>query len=63
MPVQTVLVFTGVTALEVVATPAGIRVCRERQLSALTPLTGVFTPTQVERIYDVARNREAWLDV
>ncbi|MER7940230.1 NERD domain-containing protein [Streptomyces sp. NPDC094473] len=63
VPVQTVLVFTGVTALEVVATPDGIRVCRERQLSALTPLTGVFTLTQVERIYDVARNAEAWLDV
>ncbi|MFI8867573.1 nuclease-related domain-containing protein [Streptomyces sp. NPDC053707] len=63
VPVQTVLVFTGVTALEVVATPDGIRVCRERQLSALTPLTGVFTLTQVERIYDVARNTEAWLDV
>ncbi|MGW1317845.1 NERD domain-containing protein [Streptomyces sp. NPDC002426] len=63
VPVQTVLVFTGVTALEVVATPDGTRVCRERQLSALTPLTGVFTLTQVERIYDVARNAEAWLDV
>ncbi|MEU2676497.1 nuclease-related domain-containing protein [Streptomyces sp. NPDC007107] len=62
VPVQTVLVFTGVTALEVVATPDGVRVCRERQLSALTPLTGVFTLTQVERIYDVARNAEAWLD-
>ncbi|MFE4213157.1 nuclease-related domain-containing protein [Streptomyces sp. NPDC056844] len=63
VPVQTVLVFTGVTALEVVATPDGVRVCRERQLSALTPLTGVFTLTQVERIYDVARNAEAWLEV
>ncbi|MEU8707220.1 nuclease-related domain-containing protein [Streptomyces sp. NPDC048565] len=62
VPVQTVLVFTGVTELEVVATPAGVRVCRERQVSALAPLTGVFTPTQVERVYDVARNGEAWLD-
>ncbi|MEU0301146.1 NERD domain-containing protein [Streptomyces sp. NPDC006175] len=62
VPVQTVLVFTGVTALEVASTPAGVRFCRERQLSVLTPLTGVFTPTQVERIYDVARNREAWPD-
>ncbi|MEV8227813.1 NERD domain-containing protein [Streptomyces sp. NPDC079167] len=62
VPVQTVLVFTGVTALEVASTPAGVRVCRERQLSVLTPLTGVFTPTQVERVYDVARNREAWPD-
>ncbi|WP_406145966.1 NERD domain-containing protein [Streptomyces sp. NBC_01012] len=62
VPVQTVLVFTGVTELEVVATPAGVRVCRERQVSALAPLTGVFTLTQVERVYDVARNGEAWLD-
>ncbi|MFF0073773.1 NERD domain-containing protein [Streptomyces sp. NPDC005494] len=62
VPVQTVLVFTGVTALEVVATPAGVRVCRERQLSALAPLTGVLTATQVERVYDVARNGEAWPD-
>ncbi|MEU1482309.1 NERD domain-containing protein [Streptomyces sp. NPDC005752] len=62
VPVQTVLVFTGVTALEVASTPAGTRVCRERQVSVLAPLTGVFTPTQVERVYDVARNREAWLD-
>ncbi|MFG2591545.1 NERD domain-containing protein [Streptomyces sp. NPDC048438] len=62
VPVQTVLVFTGVTALEVASTPAGVRVCRERQVSVLAPLTGVFTPTQVERVYDVARNREAWLD-
>ncbi|MBM7441321.1 nuclease-related domain-containing protein [Streptomyces sp. HB132] len=62
VPVQTVLVFTGVTALEVASTPAGVRVCRERQVSVLAPLTGVFTPTQVERVYDVARNGEAWLD-
>ncbi|MFB8028097.1 MULTISPECIES: nuclease-related domain-containing protein [unclassified Streptomyces] len=62
VPVQTVLVFTGVTALEVVATPPAVRVCRERELSALAPLTGVLTATQVERVYDVARNGEAWLD-
>ncbi|MEU0146899.1 nuclease-related domain-containing protein [Streptomyces sp. NPDC006288] len=60
VPVGTVLLFTGVTALEVVATPAGVRVCREREVSALAPLTGVLTATQVERVYDVARNREAW---
>ncbi|WP_406464541.1 NERD domain-containing protein [Streptomyces sp. NBC_00111] len=62
VPVQTVLVFTGVTALEVVAPPPGVRVCRERELSALAPLTGVLTATQVERVYDVARNAEAWPD-
>ncbi|MEU5714200.1 nuclease-related domain-containing protein [Streptomyces sp. NPDC020403] len=61
VPVGTVLVFVGVTALEVVATPAGVRVYRDRQVSALAPLTGVLTPTQVEKVYDVARNREAWV--
>ncbi|MEU1214988.1 nuclease-related domain-containing protein [Streptomyces sp. NPDC005791] len=61
VPVQTVLVFTGVAALEVAATPSGVRVCRERQVAALAPLTGVLTATQVERVYDVARNGEAWL--
>ena len=61
VPVQTVLVFTGVAALEVAATPSGVRVCRERQVAALAPLTGALTATQVERVYDVARNGEAWL--
>ncbi|WP_371612800.1 NERD domain-containing protein [Streptomyces clavifer] len=62
VPVQTVLVFVGVTTLDVLATPPGVRVCRERHVSALAPLTGVLTATQVERVYDIARNREAWLD-
>ncbi|MFD9952788.1 nuclease-related domain-containing protein [[Kitasatospora] papulosa] len=62
VPVQTVLVLTGVTALEVVAVPAGVSVYREREVSALAPLTGVLTATQVERVYDVARNAEAWLE-
>ncbi|WP_234316677.1 nuclease-related domain-containing protein [Streptomyces sp. NRRL S-15] len=62
VPVRTVLVFTGVTALEVVATPPGTSVYRERQVSALAPLRGGLTATQVERVYDVARNGEAWLD-
>ncbi|MFF2730667.1 nuclease-related domain-containing protein [Streptomyces sp. NPDC058008] len=62
VPVRTVLVLTGVTALEVVAAPADVSVYRERQVSALAPLTGVLTATQVERVYDVARNAEAWLD-
>ncbi|MGW2533646.1 nuclease-related domain-containing protein [Streptomyces sp. NPDC001499] len=62
VPVQTVLVLTEVTALEVVAVPAGVSVYREREVSALAPLTGVLTATQVERVYDVARNAEAWLE-
>ncbi|MFG2428249.1 NERD domain-containing protein [Streptomyces sp. NPDC048590] len=62
VPVESVLVFTGVTGLEVAATPEGVRVYGERQVSALAPLTGVLTPTQVERVYDVARNAVAWLE-
>ncbi|WP_405801279.1 NERD domain-containing protein [Streptomyces halstedii] len=60
VPVGTVLVFTGVTALDVVTTPPDVRVLRERQVSSLAPLSGALTPTQVERVYDVARNQEAW---
>ncbi|MYU33543.1 NERD nuclease [Streptomyces sp. SID8358] len=60
VPVGTVLVFTGVSSLDVVTTPPDVRILRERQVSALAPLNGVLTPTQVERVYDVARHREAW---
>ncbi|MFD9504024.1 NERD domain-containing protein [Streptomyces sp. NPDC060035] len=60
VPVQSVLVFVGVAALDVLATPPDVRVCQDRHLSALAPLKGVLTPTQVERVYDVARNRDAW---
>ncbi|MEV7478900.1 nuclease-related domain-containing protein [Streptomyces halstedii] len=60
VPVGTVLVFTGVAALDVVTTPPDVRVLRERQVSSLAPLSGALTPTQVERVYDVARNQEAW---
>ncbi|MEU1124815.1 NERD domain-containing protein [Streptomyces sp. NPDC005899] len=60
VPVHTVLVFVGVTTLDVIAAPPGVRVYRDRQVSALAPLTGVLTPTQVEKVYDVARRREAW---
>ncbi|MET9806918.1 NERD domain-containing protein [Streptomyces halstedii] len=61
VPVGTVLVFTGVTALDVVTTPPDVRVLKERQVSSLAPLSGALTPTQVERVYDVARNQEAWV--
>ncbi|WP_329207434.1 NERD domain-containing protein [Streptomyces sp. NBC_00683] len=62
VPVRSVLVFVGVAALDVLATPPDVRVCRDRDLSALAPLKDVLTPTQVERVYDVARNRDAWPD-
>ncbi|WP_328438542.1 NERD domain-containing protein [Streptomyces sp. NBC_00444] len=61
VPVDPVLVFVGVTELKVVATQLTVRVYREREVSALAPLTGVLTADEVERIYAVARHRRAWL--
>ncbi|MET7936805.1 nuclease-related domain-containing protein [Streptomyces sp. NPDC005322] len=60
IPVEPVLVFVGVTDLKVVATQLTVRVYREREVSALAPLTGVLTTDQVEQIYRVARHRQAW---
>ncbi|MGP4090245.1 nuclease-related domain-containing protein [Streptomyces sp. KR55] len=60
VPVEPVLVFVGVTDLKVVATQLTVRVYREREVSALAPLTGMLTTDQVEHIYRVARHRQAW---
>ncbi|MFF5668452.1 nuclease-related domain-containing protein [Streptomyces griseofuscus] len=60
VPVEPVLVFVGVTELKVVATQLDVRVYQERQVSALAPLSGVLTADQVERVYSVARHRQAW---
>ncbi|MFF6824299.1 NERD domain-containing protein [Streptomyces longwoodensis] len=60
VPVEPVLVFVGVTELKVVATQLDVRVYQERQVSALGPLSGVLTADQVERVYSVARHRQAW---
>ncbi|MFF4656569.1 nuclease-related domain-containing protein [Streptomyces sp. NPDC001381] len=60
VPVEPVLVFVGVTDLKVVATQLSVRVYQERQLAALAPLSGVLTAEQVERVYGVARHRQAW---
>ncbi|MEW2163537.1 nuclease-related domain-containing protein [Streptomyces sp. NPDC007084] len=62
VPVEPVLVFVGVTDLEVAATQLKVRVYREREVSALAPLTGVWTPAEATRIYTVARHRRAWLE-
>ncbi|MEU8787898.1 NERD domain-containing protein [Streptomyces sp. NPDC048643] len=62
VPVEPVLVFVGVTDLKVEATQHRVRVYREREVSALAPLTGVWTPSQVTRIHSVARHRRAWLE-
>ncbi|MEU7408953.1 nuclease-related domain-containing protein [Streptomyces sp. NPDC042638] len=60
VPVEPVLVFVGVTELEVVATQLDVRVYQERRLSALAPLSGALTTDQVEQVYSVARHRQAW---
>ncbi|WP_328298438.1 NERD domain-containing protein [Streptomyces sp. NBC_00435] len=62
VPVQPVLVFVDVLKLDVVPTQLGLRVFREREVSALGPLAGVLAPAQVEHIYDVARDRRSWAD-
>ncbi|MFF4431528.1 nuclease-related domain-containing protein [Streptomyces sp. NPDC001513] len=61
VPVVPVLVFVDVLTLDVVATQLTIRVYQEREVSALAPLSGVFSSPQVEQIYGVARDRRAWL--
>ncbi|WP_329326427.1 nuclease-related domain-containing protein [Streptomyces sp. NBC_01689] len=61
VPVEPVLVFVGVTDLNVVATQLSVRVYREREVAALAPLSGVLTAEQVERVYGVARHRQAWI--
>ncbi|MFC5153354.1 nuclease-related domain-containing protein [Streptomyces amakusaensis] len=62
VPVQPVLVFVGVTRLEVAAPDLDVRVYQERQVAALGPLSGALTAAQVERVFDVARDRRVWLD-
>ncbi|MET7387163.1 nuclease-related domain-containing protein [Streptomyces sp. NPDC005529] len=62
VPVEPVLVFVGITDLKVEATQLKVRVYREREVSALAPLTGIWTLSQVTRIHSVARHRRAWLE-
>ncbi|WP_309500507.1 hypothetical protein [Streptomyces shenzhenensis] len=60
VPVEQVLVFVGVTELEVVATQLSVRVHQERQVSALARLSGVLTADQVDQVYSAARHRQGW---
>ncbi|MEV8317772.1 nuclease-related domain-containing protein [Streptomyces sp. NPDC059900] len=59
--VQPVIVFVGVTKLTKAATQFTVRVYREREVSALGPLSGVLDADQIEALYAVARHRRAWL--
>ncbi|MFF8956192.1 nuclease-related domain-containing protein [Streptomyces sp. NPDC014894] len=61
VPVQPVLVFVGVTALDLSAAPPDVRVYRQRHVSALGPLSGALTSAQSDQIFDIARDRRAWL--
>ncbi|MFJ4469188.1 nuclease-related domain-containing protein [Streptomyces sp. NPDC089424] len=63
VPVTPVLVFVGVTDLNVVATQLSVRVYREREVAALAPLSGALTAERVEQVYSVARHRQAWTQV
>lgn len=63
VPVESVLVFVGVTDLKVVATQLGVRVYREREAAAPAPLSGVLTAERVEQVYGGARHRQAWSQV
>ncbi|MGW7075097.1 nuclease-related domain-containing protein [Streptomyces sp. NPDC054866] len=59
--VQPVIVFVGVTELTKAATQFTVRVYREREVSALGPLSGVLDARQIDALYAVARHRRAWL--
>ncbi|MGW6023721.1 nuclease-related domain-containing protein [Streptomyces sp. NPDC055099] len=59
--VQPVIVFVGVTELTKAATQFTVRVYREREVSALGPLSGVLDARQIDELYAVARHRRAWL--
>lgn len=61
VPVEPVLVFVGVAALQRAATQYTVRVYQEREVSALGPLSGKLTLRQVEQVYAVARHQRAWL--
>ncbi|MGN9792639.1 nuclease-related domain-containing protein [Streptomyces sp. OZ13] len=61
--VQPVLVFVDAASLDVAATQTDVRVYRERQVSALAPLSGELTAREADRVHDVARLAEVWLEV
>ncbi|MFI1438150.1 nuclease-related domain-containing protein [Streptomyces fructofermentans] len=61
VPVEPVLVFVDIESLDRAVTQYVVHIYEERQVSALGPLTGAFTPEEVEQIYAVARHRRAWL--
>jgi hypothetical protein len=61
--VQPVLVFVDAVSLDVAATQTDVRVYRERQVSALAPLSGELTAREADRVHEVARLAEVWQEV
>ncbi|MGC0330623.1 hypothetical protein RKD23_003613 [Streptomyces sp. SAI-170] len=61
VPVEPALVFVGIASLDRAATQYSVRIYQERDVAALGPVTGKFTPGQVEQIFAVARRRRNWL--
>ncbi|MGW3399639.1 nuclease-related domain-containing protein [Streptomyces hydrogenans] len=61
VPVEPMLVFVGVESLHQSNPQSPVRVCREREIAALGPLTGRLTAARVEAVYAVARHRRVWL--
>ncbi|GHB58799.1 hypothetical protein GCM10010331_53260 [Streptomyces xanthochromogenes] len=59
--VEPALVFVGIEALQRAATQYDVRIYQEREVASLGPVSGAFTPEQVERVYTVARHRRVWL--
>ncbi|MFF3290662.1 nuclease-related domain-containing protein [Streptomyces sp. NPDC003023] len=60
--VQPVLVLVDARDLDVAATQTDVRVYRERQVSALAPLSGELTADQADRLHEIARHRDVWHD-
>ncbi|MFF2652874.1 nuclease-related domain-containing protein [Streptomyces sp. NPDC058045] len=58
--VEPVLVFVAAAGLDVAATLSDVRVYRERQVSALAPLTGQLTARQLDHLHELARHAELW---
>ncbi|MFB7546040.1 nuclease-related domain-containing protein [Streptomyces sp. NPDC056154] len=60
VPVNPLLVFVRPLDLTVVPSLRDVRAFDEQGLAALTSLTGVLRPDQVEAVYAVARDQRSW---
>jgi hypothetical protein len=58
--VSGILAFVAPADLRVEPTLLDVRALKDRELSALAPLSGALTTAQVERVYRIARDRRVW---